>query len=368
MRSGVWPVKLKGIRRQRIGERVVRYHRATGIRLPDNIPEAHPDFIDAWARAEAQAADPAKMAKKRHPVATGSIAAAVRALRTSPDHKTLSESYRHIIRRETDAIILAYGTLPLAGVRQRHIEADLDKLAPNPANARIKAWRLIFKTAKRLGLVADDPTAGVKKRAAPSDGHAAWSDDDIAAFRAKHKIGSTARACFELVLWTGARTCDAVRIGKSNIDSDGVLSFRQVKTGGRVYVPWTSPLPPWAISWAAERDVMHQAIECLAGGFTFLEAHGRVRSVKGIGNVINNAAREAGLTKRTAHGLRKARLTAIAEAGGSAHAIMAWGGHSSMTEVQRYTRAAERKRLILVNGTRTEQCISTNFDTKISIK
>lgn len=368
MRQGLWSVKLKGIRRQRRGDRVVRYHRATGIRLPDDIPETHPDFIDAWAKAEAQAADPAKVAEKRHPTAAGSITAGIRALRSSADYKGFSESYRHIIKRETDAIILSYGTLPLAGVRQRHIEADLDKLDPNPANARLKAWRLLFRIAKRLGLTPDDPTAGIKKRTAPTAGHATWSAEDIAIFRGRHEIGTVARACFELVLWTGARTCDAVRIGRANIDGDGVLSFRQVKTGGMAYVPWTSPLPPWASIWAQERDGVHLALECLSGGFTFLEAHGRVRSVKGLGNVINNAARDAGLKKRTAHGLRKARLTMIAEAGGTAHAIMAWGGHSSMTEVQRYTRAAERKRLILGNGTSTEQCISANFDTKRDAK
>lgn len=60
-----------------------------------------------------------------------------------------------------------------------------------------------------------------------------------------------------------------------------------------------------------------------------------------------------GLTDKTAHGLRKYRLTTIAEAGGSAHAIMAWGGHKSLDEVAHYTRAAEMKRLI--SGTEQKQ-------------
>ena len=76
------------------------------------------------------------------------------------------------------------------------------------------------------------------------------------------------------------------------------------------------------------------------------QAQGRVRSVKGLGNVISDAARDAGV-KKSAHGLRKSRLTAIAEARGTSHAIMAWGGHQSLAEAERYTRAAERKRLIM---------------------
>ncbi|WP_241963236.1 tyrosine-type recombinase/integrase [Paracoccus suum] len=79
---------------------------------------------------------------------------------------------------------------------------------------------------------------------------------------------------------------------------------------------------------------------------------GRVRSVKGLSNTISEAARAAGLSNRTAHGLRKARLTAIAEAGGSAHAIMAWGGHKSLSEAQRYTSAAQTRRLVM--GTEQE--------------
>ena len=46
-----------------------------------------------------------------------------------------------------------------------------------------------------------------------------------------------------------------------------------------------------------------------------------------------------------AKGLRKARLTAIAETGGTPHAIMLWGGHASLAEMEYYTHAAKMRRL-----------------------
>lgn len=46
-----------------------------------------------------------------------------------------------------------------------------------------------------------------------------------------------------------------------------------------------------------------------------------------------------------AKGLRKARLTAIAETGGTPHAIMLWGGHASLAEIEYYTHAAKMQRL-----------------------
>ena len=49
----------------------------------------------------------------------------------------------------------------------------------------------------------------------------------------------------------------------------------------------------------------------------------------------------------SAQGLRKAGATRLAEHGCTDHEIMAWGGWSSIKEVQRYTKAADRKRLAL---------------------
>ncbi|MDO5605817.1 MAG: hypothetical protein Q4G25_11730 [Paracoccus sp. (in: a-proteobacteria)] len=75
--------------------------------------------------------------------------------------------------------------------------------------------------------------------------------------------------------------------------------------------------------------------------------------MKGIRNTINDAAVSAGPTRKTAHGLRKARLSMIAEAGGTAHAIMAWDGHKTLDEVQHYTTSAAMK--ALASGTGTER-------------
>ena len=38
----------------------------------------------------------------------------------------------------------------------------------------------------------------------------------------------------------------AVMIGPGMIGRDGVLSFRQVKTGGFAFVPWSGPVPAFA--------------------------------------------------------------------------------------------------------------------------
>jgi integrase len=54
---------------------------------------------------------------------------------------------------------------------------------------------------------------------------------------------------------------------------------------------------------------------------------------------------QANLHHRSAHRLRKAMPTMMAEAGATPHAPMAITGHPTLEEVERYTRKARRKKL-----------------------
>ncbi|TDX20867.1 tyrosine-type recombinase/integrase, partial [Rhodovulum visakhapatnamense] len=58
-----------------------------------------------------------------------------------------------------------------------------------------------------------------------------------------------------------------------------------------------------------------------------------------------------------AHGLRKTRGVALAEAGASAHQIMSWLGHQTLKEAEHYTRQASRRRAVM--GEEQEQNVAT---------
>jgi len=49
---------------------------------------------------------------------------------------------------------------------------------------------------------------------------------------------------------------------------------------------------------------------------------------------------------KTSHGLRKSRMILHAERGANIHQIAAWSGHETLKEIERYTRAAEKRRLL----------------------
>ncbi len=225
---------------------------------------------------------------------------------------------------------------------------------PNPA-ARLKAWRLLCDFGMAAGYVHENHAKSVdgptKK---PTSGFPPWTHAEIVAFREHWKIGTSKRAAFELLYWTGLRIGDAVKIGRGNVDHHGVLVHTQNKVKKPAYIPWTSPLPDMLLAHETDRQQMHQALRAFGrNNMTFLSTeNGAARSEKGLGNMIRAAARQAGVEK-SAHGLRKSRGIALAEAGLSAHGIMAWLGHQTLKEAQHYTEDADRWRAVM--GTKNEQ-------------
>jgi hypothetical protein len=70
-------------------------------------------------------------------------------------------------------------------------------------------------------------------------------------------------------------------------------------------------------------------------------SHGRLAGY----DDVNDAERLRHDPASTAHGLRKAAARRLAEAGCTMHEIAAITGHASLSEVQRYRRAADQARL-----------------------
>lgn len=322
------------------GGKTYHYLRVPGakrVRLPD-LPIDSAEFLSAYTAALVSAP---KMVR----AASGTIAAMIEGYLASSAHLDKSDSYRRTIRRHAEAIREQAEDALAADLTSEDITDDLDPLPANAAADRLKAWRAICGWGKaRRFLTADVSLAARRKPIPKTIGHPAWTDDEIDRYRAKWHTGTVQRLCFELVYWTGARISDAVRIGPGMIGRDGVLSFIQQKTGEPTFVPWTCPLPAYAVRLIGDRDAMHRALEARTEKhMTYLAtAQGRSRSAKSMGHLISDAATEAKIPK-SAHGLRKARAKKLAEAGGTVHQIAAWTGHITLEEVEHYTAEANRR-------------------------
>jgi integrase len=201
----------------------------------------------------------------------------------------------------------------------------------------LNTLRAMFRWAAKEGRIPDDPTLGVTREKVKSTGYKTWSEDHIARFESKHSIGSKARLAFALLLYTGLRRSDVVKMGRQHIYND-VLTINQGKTEGGEEAHLEIPVHPKL------REIIDATPTI--GVKSFLVTHfGKPYTAPGFGNWFRELCDAADCRDVSAHGLRKATARRLAEIGCSANQIASITGHASLSEVQRYTKAADRKRM-----------------------
>jgi integrase len=204
--------------------------------------------------------------------------------------------------------------------------------------------RAMFKWAMSEERVPDDPSLGVTRQKIESTGYPCWEDRDIVQYKQRHALGTMERLAIELLLTTACRRGDVVKLGPQHIH-EGTISFEQSKTKGSEKATVAVPLHP-DLSAALKAMPPSNVVRLTANKTLLRTSFGQPFTPAGFGNWFRRCCNEAGIPKDlSAHGLRKAAARRLAEAGCSTHQIAAITGHASLAEVQRYTNAADRKRL-----------------------
>jgi integrase len=258
--------------------------------------------------------------------------------------KPITQSvYRSLIERfcrETDKNGKEHGDEPAAGLRREHIVKLMAARAekPDSANGLRKVLRAMMLHAVDIGLRADDPTRDVKAIRVRSDGYHSWTDEEIAQFEKHHEVGSRQRLALALLLYTGQRRSDVIRMGRQHM-RDGIIQVRQQKTGTALAIP----VHPMLIAIINDTPAEHLTFLTRKRGQPFTAAR--------FGKWFREQCNAAGLLHCSAHGLRKAAARRLAEAGCTEHEIAAITGHASLREITRYTKAADQ-RLLAVSAMR----------------
>ncbi len=290
------------------------------------------DFMDAYQAAMNSAA-PVIIGIKR--TVPGTVAEAVARYLGSAAFTGLAPSTQAMRRAILERFRLEHGDKRIRKLQAEHVVRLFGKLRPYAQRNMRKTLRGLMAFALVDGLIEVDPTAIVKLALVKdTGGFETWTEKDIEKYRAHHNLGTRARLALELLYGSMQRRGDIVHLGRQHIQG-GVLSLRQQKTGVQVDIPVL--------------DELQGAIDSMpkAEHLTFLVTEfGKPFSAAGFGNWFRDQCNLAGLPKNlSAHGLRKAGATRLAEHGATDHEIMAWGGWTTLKEVQRYTKAANRKRL-----------------------
>src|SRR5262249_36125011 len=119
-----------------------------------------------------------------------------------------------------------FADFPLSRMTSKAIRILRDRKAdyPEAANNRVKAIRRMFAWAIEDELVTANPARDVSYKHRATEGHHAWTEEEIAQFEQRHPLDSKARLALALLVYTGVRRSDVVLLGRQHI-RHGWLKF-----------------------------------------------------------------------------------------------------------------------------------------------
>jgi integrase len=249
-------------------------------------------------------------------------------------------------------VVQTAGMKPYSAITETTIIAGRDRRAKTPFQARhfLDTMRGLFAWACEAKFCRVNAAAKVKyPKLKTGAGFPVWTEEDVAAYEARWPLGTRQRVWLAVLLYTGMRRGDAVRLGRQHV-RDGAATIEPEKTRERTRIKVTIPLLPPLL------DALHAGP---TGDLSYIcGAAGKPLTKESFGNLFSDACRAAGV-KKSAHGLRKIGATRAALNGATVaqlNAIFGWTG-SKMASL--YTQAADRERLAreaahkLLNDSRT---------------
>ncbi len=313
-----------------------------------------PEFVLAYAALLAES-QKYEIPKKLPPA--GTLSALLVEYYQSIEFKSLKlvtqKNYKGILERLRND----YGNNQVADLTKRNVLEMLDEKVATPGAARnfLKRLKRLLDFAVDREWIVKNPVSSIHAPASPNYGSVQWPESAIAMFEDAYPSGTRERLALYLLLYTGQRRSDVVRMGRQHLMTNGSLYVQQ-KKGRKGKDPVTLEIP---ILPPLKKEI-DQVPE---GQLQFIVTeYGRAFSEAGFSQWFTEKAIKAGLVvvdkdgeemKRedgkairfTPHGLRKSAASALAEAGATLHEIAAITGHRSVRTLEIYTKAAEQKQL-----------------------
>lgn len=271
--------------------------------------------------------------------ASGTLAWLIARYRDSSDWTGLSLATRRQRENILKQVIGSAGPQPYAKITEATIAAGRDRRAQTPFQARhfLDTMRGLFVWAKQAGFTKTDPAATVRYPVLKSgEGFPVWTEGDVLAYEMRWPLGTRQRVWLAILLYTGLRRGDAVRLGRQHV-RDGIARVRTEKTGTAVALRL---LPPLIAALNAGPT----------GELTYIcGANGKPLTKESFGNDFAEACRKAGIRK-SAHGLRKLAATTMANNGATVAELNAVFGWTGAKMASHYTQTADRERLSLASA------------------
>ncbi|WP_424974213.1 tyrosine-type recombinase/integrase [Dinoroseobacter sp. S124A] len=227
------------------------------------------------------------------------------------------------------------GHLAPASVQKHHViawhGAWAKKGTPHAANYRLRVLSIIMEHARDMGLLRTEqlnPCAKVKQHKYDKQEREPWPLELIAKMREAYSLETRERLIFELLLGTGQRIGDVLKMQWGDLDNGGI-NVRQNKTGKRLWVPLTRHAQ--AALDAAEKR--HTVIVCYERG---------PLSYRQASFCLHNARKAIGSLDYDLHSLRYSAAAELVLAGCSDELVASVTGQSAEM-VRHYTKSVRQK-------------------------
>lgn len=290
-----------------------------------------PEFMEAY-----RAAISGQEVPKKTKASPNSLRWLVEQYRRSSEWLSLSQATRKQRENILIHVLEKAGNVPYQAITKKVIIASRDERAATPAQAGnfLKTMRGVFNWAVNLEYVDKNPCDGVRApKLNNSLGFEAWTEEDVDRYEARWPEGTKERTWLHVLLYTGLRRGDAVRLGRQNVH-DGVATIRTEKSGFKTVV--TLPILPVLENTLKNSPTGDLAFIC--------GSNGQPLTKESFGNYFRRACEKAGVSK-SAHGVRKISATRAANAGATVAQLKALFGWSDDKMPSLYTKTADRVRL-----------------------
>jgi integrase len=199
--------------RRKVGQRRIRLRETPGTEA----------FDKEYQRAfRGETKQPAAASKR---VAPASLRWLCQQYYASAEFQELAESTQTVRRGVLNGICdrriedECVGDWPYAEIEPRDVRRlrDEKKAFPDAANNLVKTLRQLFAWAclGDVGLAETNPARDVGRlKPHNPDGIRAWTEADALRYEARHPIGTKARLAFDLLIYTGVRRSDVVKLGR----------------------------------------------------------------------------------------------------------------------------------------------------------
>src|SRR6266566_1650984 len=226
-------LKLKYINeyRDRTGK-LRRYFRRGAVRgpLPGDVGSA--EFMAAYqGYLQARPVQAASLAKP-----AGSLGALVTEFYGARPFQNLKPSSRKTYRRVLEPLARAHGhrTALITHMQAAKLIQEIGARTPAMANLTKAILQNVMKYAVRAGWRQDNPFIGIDLFKIGT--HHTWTEGELQTFEARWPLGTRQRLAYALLLYTGQRIGDVVRMNRADIVG-GELHVIQEKTGAELYLP-----------------------------------------------------------------------------------------------------------------------------------